>query len=51
MEAEAAALPAAREICAVTFALQTSSANVWEGIFVHAYKFKKNGSFRSANGF
>lgn len=52
MEAEeAAAVPAVPEICAATFALQTSSVNVWEGIFAHACKFKKNGCVRSAYGF
>ena len=36
-----AILPAARAICAVTYVLLTSFANVWEEIFAHACKGKK----------
>ena len=36
-------LPAVPEICAVIFVLRISSVSVWEEIFVHACKYKKNG--------
>ena len=44
-------LPAVPEICAVIFVLRISSVSVWEEIFVHACKYKKNGGVRAAYGF